>query len=331
MMRALLLMLALAISGAPQAASLKIATLAPDGSTWMREMRAAGERIEAATDGRVRVRLYPGGVMGNDTTVLRKIRLGQLHGGAFTGSELSVVHGDSQVYSVPFLFSSYEEVEAVRTKVDPMLERGFAAAGFEIVGITGVGFAYMMSVREVRTRQDLRAAKVWVPQSDTIAERTFALAGVKPIPLALADAFTGLQTGLIDTVASTPAGAIALQWHTRIRHVFDFPVSYVVGYVALDARALARLSEADRSAVRDAFALAAANIDASNRRDNAQALAALQGQGIRVHQPTPAEVRDWGALGERILEVLVDEGTFTPEVIGSIRAELAEIRQSSAP
>ena len=308
------------------AATLKIASLAPDGSTWMNEMRAAGERIDAATEGRVKVKFYPGGVMGNDTTVLRKIRLGQLQGAALTGSELSILYKDAQIYSVPFLFRDDAEVDAIRKVVDPMLREGFTAKGFHVLSITGVGFAYLMSVPDVRSKTDLQKGKVWVPQNDTIAEITFREGGVEPIPLPLSDAFTGLQTGLIDTVATTPTAAIALQWHTKLKHLVDMPLSYVVGYVMLDQKAYMKLSEADRAVVDAEFAKGAANIDAANRSDNQKAFEALQEIGLKVFKPDAEEAALWRDVGKRALDKLVADKAFTAPVLGAIEGQLAKQR-----
>ena len=102
------------LAAAAAAQELKIATLAPDGTSWMKEMRAAAETLTTASGGRVRLKFYPGGVMGNDATVLRKIQIGQLHGGAVTVLALARIYPDSQLYGLPMLFRSYAEVDYVR-------------------------------------------------------------------------------------------------------------------------------------------------------------------------------------------------------------------------
>lgn len=311
-----------AIAPASAATTFKLATLAPDGSTWMTEMRAAGERIEQASNGEVKFKFYPGGVMGNDATVMRKIRVGQLQGGALTGSELSILYRDAQIYSLPFLFEDEAGIVAVREAVDPVLRAGLEDKGMIAVAITGVGFAYLMSKHDIATREGLQRAKVWMPQNDTIAEATFEAGGIDAIPLPLSDAFTSLQTGLIDTVATTPTGAIALQWHTALNHVIDLPLSYVVAYVVLDARSFRRLDEAQQALVRAQFAEAAGRIDAANRADNASALAALEAQGLTVARPSPDEVERWRQIGASVRGSLVEAGTISAETLAAIEAAL---------
>lgn len=319
---ALLLLWFLAAFAAHAQSTLKLASLAPDGSLWMKEMRTAGEAIEKGTEGRVAIKFYPGGVMGNDTVVLRKIRLGQLQGGAFTGSELTPVYKNAQIYSLPFLFRDYSQVDAVRAKVDPLLIDGFAQNGFQIVGISGVGFAYLMGTKPLKTRADLESAKVWVPQNDRIAEMTFRAGGIEPIPLSLGDVFTALQTGLVDTVGNTTAGAIALQWHTKVKFLFDLPLSYVTGYVAVERKAFNKLSEADRATVIASFGAAAKRIDAGNRKADAEARAVLEKQGVSAFAPAAEEVAYWTRIGTQITQKLIDEGALSPEVLNAVRDAL---------
>ncbi len=124
---------------------IKIATLAPDGSAWMRELRTAATEVQAGTQGRVNVKYYPGGVMGNDTVVLRKMRLGQLQGGVLTSSELSQVYPDAAVYSLPFLFDNWDAGGEGAHGVDPILAKGFRASGMHMLAASDVGFAYVLS------------------------------------------------------------------------------------------------------------------------------------------------------------------------------------------
>ena len=117
--------------------TLKIATLAPDGSSWMQAMRDGAAEVDRLTEGRVKLRFYPGGVMGNENSVLRKIRVGQLQGGALTGGGLASLYPDSQIYSLPFLFLSYAEVAYVRERVDPILLEGLSSQWLRQYGIRG--------------------------------------------------------------------------------------------------------------------------------------------------------------------------------------------------
>jgi TRAP-type C4-dicarboxylate transport system substrate-binding protein len=315
-----ILLLALTPALLAQTQTLRLATLAPDGSPWMRELRAAAEQVKAETGGRVEIRYFPGGVMGNDQAVLRRIRQGgQLQGGVLTSSELSLVYPDAPVYTVPFMFANWAEIDRVRPKVDPLLAAGFAERGFHMLGASGVGFAYLMSAKPMAGVEDVRRAKLWVPQNDAIAEMTFREGGASPIPLPIGDVFTSLQTGMVDMVANTPAGTVALQWHGRLKTLYDLPLVYVVGFIVVDQRAWSRIAPADQAIVDRIFKAASARVDQTIRRDDVAALEAMKKQGLTVVTPTPADAEYFREVGRRVLARLEAEQGISPTILKAIR------------
>ncbi|MBP6626139.1 MAG: TRAP transporter substrate-binding protein DctP [Arenimonas sp.] len=323
-LRRLLAGLLLACLAAPATAQvIKIATLAPDGSAWMREVRAAAAEVKQGTGGRVEVKYFPGGVMGNDAVVLRKLRLGQLQGGVLTSSELSLVYRDTPVYGLPFLLDGWEQVPRLRAELDPIMAKGFKAKGIHLMGVSDVGFAYLMGDRPLRTQADMSGIKLWIPQNDEIATRTFKRGGINAIPLPIGDVFTSLQTGLVDTVVNTPSGAVALQWHGKVKHMVDLPLTFVVGFMVIDERTWAKVSPADQPILDKAFSDAARRMDANVRRDDVSALAAMKKQGLVVAPLDPAESARWRAVGAEVSAQMEADGTFSPEVMAAVRRALA--------
>ncbi|HUQ50778.1 MAG TPA: TRAP transporter substrate-binding protein DctP, partial [Gammaproteobacteria bacterium] len=210
----------LAGAGLPaHAADIKIATVAPDGSRWIQQMRAGAEEVNAKTAGRVTIKFYPGGVMGNDAQVLRKIRIGQLQGGAFTAGGLAERYGGLNLYGIPLLFRSLEEIDAVRAKLDPELTTGLEQAGFMTFGFIEGGFANVLANEPIHSVDDMRRKKVWVPEGDPISFMVMEALGLSPAVLPVTDVLTGLQTGLIDIAFASPVAALVLQWHTKVKYI----------------------------------------------------------------------------------------------------------------
>ncbi|MBK8283530.1 MAG: TRAP transporter substrate-binding protein DctP [Ahniella sp.] len=315
---ALAIALSVAAWGTNAATVFKMATAAPDGTGWMKEMREAAANVKTKTEGRVEFKYFPGGVMGNDVAVLRKMKLGQLQGGAFTGGELSQVQGDVQIYSLPFLFETLDEVAHVRQTMDAEVKKRLVEKGIVPLGIAGGGFAYLMSTKPLRNQHDLRATKVWVPQSDRIAQVAFQQSEVNPIPLPLGDVYTSLQTGLLETAGTTTSGAIVFQWHTKMKHVFDMPLTYVVGLIAVDKRAYDKLSPADKVIVDAEFSQAFRDIETAGVHDNEQARAVLVKNGIQFHQPDPAERAAWLQVGTRTQDTMRQSGEISADLLDRI-------------
>ena len=320
----------LALTASAQAAALKIATVVPEGSAWMREMREAAAEIRERTEGRVRIKFYPGGVMGDEQTVLRKIRIGQLHGGAFTSGALKSLYADADLYSVPLMFRTFAEVDYVRERMDDSLRRGLAQAGLEVLAISDGGFAHLLSQRPIRTTLDLRGTKIWIQEGDVVSRTALELADVSPVPLSIADVYTGLQTGLIDTVAVPPMAAIAFQWHTKVKFMTDVPLMYLSGVLAVAGRALAKLEAEDRAVVREVIGGASARLDAEGRKGHEQAKRALLEHGVEeVVVGSDEELALWHGIAESALTELQGQGIYSRGTIDELRGHLERYRNTT--
>ncbi len=321
--------LSLAISASAFAKTFKIATLSPDGSFWMTIMKSAAKDIAKQTDDRVKFRFYPGGVMGSDKAVLKKIRIGQLQGAAFSGGALAVRAPNTQIYNVPLLFKSYAEVDYVRKQLDAELEKEFSEAGFVNFGLAEGGFAYIMSKKSIASTSDLKKNKVWVPSDDPASQSASDSFGIAPVTLSISDVLTGLQTGLIDTVAASPIGAIALQWHTQVKYLLDLPIIYIFAVLAIDEKAFGKISEEDQAIVnaimRDTFK----KMDAQNRKDNQSAFAALKKQGIKTISPDAAQLTEWQATGAAAAKNFAAQGKIDPAMVSRIQGLLADFRAAN--
>ena len=185
-----LLGIALAFAMPTFAETFKFATVSPDGSVAMRLLRSTGKEIEQATDGRVKLKFYPGGVMGDDWSVLRKMRVGQLQGALVTTGVFNQIFTDVQLYNLPMQFRSLDEVDYVRERLDPVLMRGLEDNGFISFGLTEVGMAYAMSTKPARTVSEGKRLRVWTPQGDPAAGKAIAAFDISPIPLTIAPEIT---------------------------------------------------------------------------------------------------------------------------------------------
>ena len=321
-----LLAASILVAAGVEAKTLKIATLAPAGTTWMEEMQRGADRIRQLTDGRVRLKFYPGGVMGNDRSVHRKIRVGQLHGGAFTPGGLAQVDQAIHSLGLPLLFRTLAEVDYVRERMDPEIMDAMEANGFVVLGISEGGFVRILSKQPMRDLETIRGSKVWIPEGDEIGQVLYEALGINPIALPISDVFTGLQTGLIETVTVNPTGAIAFQWHSSTAYMTSIPLSYVIGVLAVDKKAFDKLSAADQAVVRDEMGAAFARMDKLNREDNEAALAALAAQGIEFVEPEPGEFERWQSISDAAIETMIGNGLISAEIVDRLRGYLQSYR-----
>jgi TRAP-type C4-dicarboxylate transport system substrate-binding protein len=309
------------------AATYKIATISPDGLSGMKKLRAGVKQIESKTDGRVKFKIYPGGVQGDDQTVLRKMRIGQLHGGALAAGSLTRFYPDLQIYNLPLQFKSYEEVDYIRKEMDQMISDGLEEAGIVSLAFSETGFAYLLSQEPVRTVADLKGLKAWIPDNDPIAAELIESFDVSPIPLGITDVLAGLQTGLIDAVMAPPSVALALQWHNHVSYMTDLPLVYIYSMLAMDSKAYKRISDKDKLIVSSVVDSMFLEMEAEIRIDNEKAYQALKSIGIK-----PIEVEnidEWRAVADASIEKLIASGEITPEAVRLYLANLQKYRNGS--
>lgn len=323
----MLLTLALAVCNTSQAQTqIKIATLAPENTQLMKDFRAGAAEIKQRTDGRVTVKFYAGGVQGTESKVLRKIQIGQLHGGTFSPTDFQKQYADVNIYGLPFVFESEDEVEYVREKLDSTLKAGIEETGFVTFGFASAGFAIILSNEPVRSHADLKGKKVWLPEGDLISYEAMKSVQLSPVALPLTDVLTGLQTGLVDIVAIPPVVALALQWHTKVKYVTRTPVLYVMGFLAIKNSVFQKLSADDQVIVSDVLSRIYANIDAGSAKENQAATQALINVGLKEIQPAPGEFE---ALREQMVETnraMAQQGLFSMEILQQMQGYIAEYR-----
>jgi len=305
---------------------LKIATVTPEGSQWMKDMRASAKEIKERTEGRVQIKYYGGGVMGNDQKVLSRIRLGSLQGGAFTPTALAAQYPNLNLYGLPMVFDSEEEAAFARSRLDSKLSAGLEEAGFVNFGFAAGGFAILMSNTPVDSLDDLKGKKVWIPEGDDISRRAMEAMSLSPVTLPLTDVLTGLQTGLIDIVAMSPIGALVLQWHTKVKYITELPLVYTLGFMAVDKRAFGKLSDADQAIVREVMGRTYENFDKVNLVDNRGARDALLNTGIEVVPVTREEFDKVRAALMELNTELANQGHFDKVMFDEMLRYIDEYR-----
>lgn len=327
----LLVLLTIALGDASLAQTqIKIATLAPENTQLMKDFRAGASEIKDRTNGRVIVKFYAGGVQGTESKVLRKIQIGQLHGGTFSPTDFQKQYADVNIYGLPFVFESEDEVHFVRERLDSILQAGIEDTGFVTFGFASAGFAIILSNEPVRTHADLKGKKVWLPEGDLISYEAMKSVQLSPVALPLTDVLTGLQTGLVDIVAIPPVVALALQWHTKVKYVTRTPVLYVMGFLAIRKPVFEKLSVDDQEIVSDVLTRIYANIDAASGKENKAATQALINVGLKDIQPAPGEFE---ALRQKMIDTnraMALQGLFSIEILQQMQGYIAEYRANNA-
>jgi len=293
----------------------------------MKQIRAGAKEIKLRTNGRVKFKFYPGGVMGSEDVAMKKIRIHQLQGAAVSNGILARFYPDSQIYALPMLFNSFAEVDYIRKIFDEKIINGLEKGGMISFGLSEGGFAYAMSTRPINNTGDLSGYKVWAPTNNKQVELTLKSIGISPIPLNIGDVLAGLQTNLIDTVTVVPIGAIALQWHTQIKYVTNVPLMYIYATLLVDKNEFYKISKDDQRIVKEILSKVFERIGKQNRKANVSAFNALANQGIKVVTPDKGALDLWYKKGEKARNIIKSQGIMSAEAIEKIIKSLIEFRK----
>lgn len=306
---------------------IKFATLAPEGSTWMKVMKDLNSELQVVTKGRVKFKFYAGGVQGDEADVVKKIRIGQIHAAGFTGVGLGQIAPKVRILDAPWLFHSESEVDYVYATFAKELNTAIEQAGYVLLGWTDLGWVYVFSKNPVNSPDDMKKAKMWVWEGDPIAQAAYQAVGVRPIPLSVVDVMSSLETGMVDAVYGPAMGVIALQWFRRVKNIYNMPMAYSSGAVLISQKMFASLSSEDRNTLLALSAKHLRRLTLLSREETKEALAVLQKQGLVLSpKPGPEEVERYEELGRNARRGLVGK-LYPQELLDRVEQALAVRRR----
>ena len=321
-----LLLLLFPVAHAEEAYVLKFATLAPQGSTWMNIITDWANKVEKESRGRLKFKLYGGGVSGDEPDVLRKIRFGQLQGGAMTGHGIGYIYSPTRVLEIPFLFRSYDEVDHVRAQLMPEIREGFHQNDFELLGWMEVGFIQLFSRTPIYSIDDMKKRRIWLWQGDPLGTAFFAASGLSPVSLPITEVFTSLSTGLIDTTIAPPLGAIAFQWFTKTPYMTNIPVMDGIGGLIVSRKFFDGLPKDLQQLLRRTGEEAGTRLLVETRRDNEKSLAVLKQHGVTFTSEWKDKDSDLYDLRDRAAAMLAKDGYIPAPLYEKARKSLNDYR-----
>ncbi|HPI92422.1 MAG TPA: TRAP transporter substrate-binding protein DctP [Deltaproteobacteria bacterium] len=261
---------------------IKVASLAPKGSNIANLFDEISKQIKIKTNNEVMFKTYWGGVQGDELDVLRKVRLGQLHGGSFMGPALGLIAPEVRVTDLPYVFRNYDEVDYVRAKLQPEMERLLEEKGFKVLGWLNLGFLYTFSKEPLRSIDIAKKQKWWALEGDPMGQAMYKALDITPVSLSISDVATSLSTNLVDCAPATPFGAVAMQWYTRFKYMSSYPSSSINSALLVRKDIWDTISPASQKIILDVARTQHEKIRDVTRQEDAKALELLKKSGIKV-------------------------------------------------
>jgi TRAP-type C4-dicarboxylate transport system substrate-binding protein len=311
---------------AAKTTTIKIATLAPEGSTYIQALNDLNAELKQKTNNGVKLRIYPGGVLGDEKDMRRKMHVGQIHGAVLTSAGLSGIFSEMDVFQIPFLFEGFDEVDYVLEKMDAFFKKGLNDKGYILLGWSEAGFIRLLSTHPIASLDDLRKAKVWTWEEAPMAKAIFDEAGVSAIPLSLPDVLVGLQTGLVEVVYAPPSGAISLQWFTKTKYMTEVPLIYLIGGVVIKKNVFKKLPSDHQQVLMALCSKYMTRIKLAVRKENQEAIKVMAKHGVKLIYPSEDQIEDFKIVSQKAMDSQTGK-SFSAKVKNEIINYLDEYRK----
>lgn len=309
-----------------QTTQIKLGTLVPDGSIWQKALKQMGSEWSQGTGGRVSLVVFAGGTQGDEPTMVRKMRLGQLQAAGLTAVGLGDLDPAFDVFSVPFLFRSYDELLHVVRTLTPTVKPRLEGKGFHLLHWGHAGWVQVFTKQPVRSLNDLKQVKIYTTAGDDRMVQWYKSNGFQPVALAMTDIMTGLQTGMIAGMPSTPLAALSFQWFRQTPYMIDVGLAPLVGGTVMTAKAWAAISETDRAKVLEAAAHAETFLEAEVPKQDAASIAEMQKRGLTVIKIDASAASEFRSAADKLS--LTMRGAMVPEdIYDRVANELAQFRK----
>ncbi|MBL50731.1 MAG: hypothetical protein CMG57_02080 [Candidatus Marinimicrobia bacterium] len=279
---------------------VKMATLAPEGTDWHGMLIEMGQEWKKVTKGKVELRIYPGGVIGDERDMVRKMRIGQIHAAGISTEGLTEIDSDFSAFYVPLAFQNEDDIKRVLEDMLPSLEKKIEEKGFKLLYIADLGWAYWFSNSMVKTPIDLKNKKIFTWAGDFKWAEIYKKAGFNPVPLASTDILSGLQTGLIDAISTMPLYALAQQSFGIANHMLDLKWGALMAGIIINQKTWNRIPKKYHNDLISAAQTIREKHLETNRTAEQQALEAMKQYGLTIHTPSDDEVFQWKSEVKRM-------------------------------
>lgn len=323
----LLLVAAFALPGsstptkAEEAYTLRIASLVPDGSSWMKILNAWNKTLQEKTDGRLKLRFYPGGSQGDERDFVRKMRVGQLDGGVVTMTGMSLLVPAMNVLVLPGLLDTYAELDRVREKMAPKFEGMFEKEGFKLVGWGDAGKTRLFSVKPIKRPSDIKAMRPWVWKDDPIFVEFYQVIGASAVRLGVPEVYPALQTRMVDVISSSALTAVALQWYTRVKYMTAHNSAIIAGGTMMRKDKYDELPPDIKEVFDSTAARAHELLNKVVRKEDQKAYEVILKKGIQAVEAGDAK-GEWDAADKKVRDKLTGR-MFSKSLVDEVTAAAA--------
>ena len=283
---------------------IKMATLAPEGTPWYSLIAKMGERWTQETNGNVRLRIYPGGIVGDERDMIRKMKIGQIHGAAISAEGLTEINPQYTYCFIPLLFQEYGDIDYIRDQIKDDLISGAEKNGVKVLTMVDVGWVYWFTTNPIFTPQDLKSQKIWTWAGDYKTAKLWDEAGFNPIPLSVPDVHSSLQTGLVNAMAFPPLYVAANQYFGITKNMLNMKWGILTAALVIDMKIWNRIKPKYQKIMTKVSEEIGLEYQLNNRKEEDEAVNVMKEYGLQVNDLSPEQTEEWNNLVESMYPLI---------------------------
>jgi len=307
---------------AEEAVTFRIASLAPAGSSWMKVLNAWKKTLESETEGRIKLRFYPGGAQGDERDFVRKMRVGQLDGGVVTMTGMSMLVRPMVILVLPNLLDTYEKLDRVRLKMADEFEKMFEDEGFTMLAWGDAGKTRLFSQKKIEKPSDIKAMRPWMWKDDLVFIEFYNAIGANGVRLGVNEVYPGLQTKMVDVVTSSALTAVALQWYTRVKYMTGHNSAIIAGGMVMKKDKVDALPDDLKEIFLRTCERVELLLNKTIRRDDQKAYEVVIKKGVTATDTSKYKA-EWDAAAEQVKERMAGR-VFPKSLLRAVEAAAAE-------
>lgn len=317
------------LAGHLQALTIKIGSIVPLRSPWIKELRKLDLEWRRITNGKVKIKIYAGGIAGSEEDMVRKIRMGILGGAVFTARGINNIYPDAYVLTIPFNLNSTEELDYIMEKMMPIFEKEIEKKGFKVLLWSKAGWIHFFSKKPVLYPKDLKKHKVSYTTGAPAMEQAWKKAGFHVVPNELKDLMMGLQSGMVNAFYLPPLLAASGQYFALAPHMCSLPIAPVVGGFVISKKIWDSVPDQYKEEMLTVAKKMAENLYKKTIELEKEAIEEMKKHGLIIHQVPPEAVKEWKGTADKTVEALVGKA-FSKEIYDTLVQHLNEYRNSKS-
>ncbi|MGR3317668.1 MAG: TRAP transporter substrate-binding protein DctP [Candidatus Anammoxibacter sp.] len=306
---------------------IRLATLAPEGSTWTKVLHDIDEELQSKSNGGLKLKIYAGGVAGDENSYIMKMHISKIHCAAFTNLGLSEILPEARILDLPSFYKNHDEFDLIKNSLNDMFGNSLKEKGYVLLGWSELGCIYFFSKEEIKSISDLRSTKMWLWQGDKMAGSFFEHLALSSVPLPLVHVTSSLQTGLVNAVYGPPIGVIALNWFKDVKYMLDLPIANAAGAILITKKYYKSLSPDHQGILKSTFRKHLVRLTQLTRKNNEKSIEAMHEYGIKLTTANDNIIKEFDRCGKKTCEEL--SGRLFPDaLLKVVTAKIEKHRKS---